>query len=366
MQVSPHQLIPNPQYAKYNSDKIQLASEYERIKDSMITHGIDYPLIAIKDSNILVCGHKRRTIAIELGLETVPVMYESMDVEASIDRMVEDNLSRTPLEKDPMIITNIITVAKRIYGITHGGNRTDKGTTLNDLSKKIGISTSRIREYARLTDLTPDLQAMVSKGMISVRAGSNLSTLPVEAQDWFYASHKEATEIRDSEVTAAIMLWKYKEREIERVQSIGLDQDHDDDLQEEEIGSYETQEAKRNEERLGGSVVDIERKPSMERVMKKSAILDFNDEVMQERYRENLVDLKLKQAETTIKRLRSEFEVLMQEHSNKFDTPRTYWHSQLDKYVQTVEEFAGVVLSYKQDVSELEKIVYDRGDEDEQ
>ncbi|MCI0184633.1 ParB N-terminal domain-containing protein [Sulfoacidibacillus ferrooxidans] len=115
--VNPRELLPHPEYSKYHSDRIQLASDYERIKDSIHKNGIREPLIAIEGSNILVCGHKRRMISIELGLDTVPVVYEVIEEEKSIERMVEDNLSRTQSEKDPIIIGEIVVLAKKYMGL---------------------------------------------------------------------------------------------------------------------------------------------------------------------------------------------------------------------------------------------------------
>ncbi|MCI0184634.1 hypothetical protein [Sulfoacidibacillus ferrooxidans] len=230
---------------------------------------------------------------------------------------------------------------------------------MNDMSKMMDMSVSRIKEHERLLSLTISLQNMVRNRIISVRAGSNLSSLPVEAQDWFQESHKEATEIKDTEVTAAIMLWKQKEQEQRTIV------DHDAYLNEEEQdddlnSSLLTQEV-RKAEVFDGQLHDVQADAKRQKYQlpedKKVSMLDLNNEETQYRYSENLMEVKLRQAETTIKRIKSEFEVLMQEHSDKFNTPRTYWHSQLDKYVQTVEEFADVVLSYKQDVSELKNSV---------
>ncbi|HMV81122.1 MAG TPA: ParB/RepB/Spo0J family partition protein [Leptospiraceae bacterium] len=143
--VSPNDLLINPEnpYRELNKD------DYERLKADISKRGIIDPLI-IDEKNTLLTGHNRLQIAIELGLETVPVRKLSslLSSEEKYRIMLLDNLNRrqlSPAEKTEFI--------KKAYGkeinTDHRGKVKIKPTgdgfkekinTAEKISKETGMS----------------------------------------------------------------------------------------------------------------------------------------------------------------------------------------------------------------------------------
>jgi hypothetical protein len=93
--VSPKVLIPNPRNAQYFTTNVE---DLKRLKDDIAVRGILTPLMA-KNNGELLSGHSRLQIALELGLESVPVLYamRSLTESEEIDFLITDNLLRRHL-----------------------------------------------------------------------------------------------------------------------------------------------------------------------------------------------------------------------------------------------------------------------------
>lgn len=106
--ISPSLLKNNPINNFFSNE----SSEYfESLKKDIIERGIIVPLIAKKD-NILVSGHNRLQIAIELGFLSVPVQYILQELSEQEERgfVFKDNILRRQLsatDKEELI--------KRLY-----------------------------------------------------------------------------------------------------------------------------------------------------------------------------------------------------------------------------------------------------------
>ena len=91
--VSPHNLKANP----LNSDFFREESNdyFSKLRDDVRERGIIVPLLAKKDDTLLA-GHNRLRVAIELGLESVPVQYvlDVLPEKAEREFIIKDNLYR--------------------------------------------------------------------------------------------------------------------------------------------------------------------------------------------------------------------------------------------------------------------------------
>ncbi len=75
--VDPNDLIPNPKNNNKHPEK-----QIERLKKIIKRQGFRSPIEVSNRSGFIVCGHLRHQIAIELGMEKVPVMYQDFENEA--------------------------------------------------------------------------------------------------------------------------------------------------------------------------------------------------------------------------------------------------------------------------------------------
>lgn len=214
--VDPKTLKPHPQYTLYNPDPEEKVAQiapsevkqkrqekgaggstwksiYERVKASVEQYGIQEPLRVQETTQILLCGHKRCRIAIELGFETVPIIYEALDDEAGIDMMVADNFSRAFEETDPIKRARIYLRVKEMYGYSRGGNRRSNGRNVrlrktDELAVMCRTTPRRFSDHIRLLQLIAPLRELVTQEVISVRGGSVLAMLPRDAQTQFARS----------------------------------------------------------------------------------------------------------------------------------------------------------------------------------
>jgi disulfide oxidoreductase YuzD len=91
--VSPKKLNVNP----LNSDffKEETTEYFDKLREDINARGIIVPLLAKKDDTLLA-GHNRLKVALELGLENVPVQYvlDALPEQAEKEFIIKDNLFR--------------------------------------------------------------------------------------------------------------------------------------------------------------------------------------------------------------------------------------------------------------------------------
>ncbi|MHB1681551.1 MAG: ParB/RepB/Spo0J family partition protein [Bacilli bacterium] len=169
-------------------------STYKRVKADIERYGgIREPLRVQSGTQVILCGHKRCRIAIELGFEMVPVIYEALDDDAAVDLMVSDNFSRAYEERSPIRRARIYQKAKEMYGFPHGGNRRasyndGNWKKISEIAMMCGTKQARFMDHLRLLKLIVSMQQLVDQEVISVRGGSILAGLPRDAQKQFAKS----------------------------------------------------------------------------------------------------------------------------------------------------------------------------------
>lgn len=98
--LSPSSIKPNPHNILFSND----AAEYERLKADIAQNGITTALHVLRDGTLLA-GHTRLTIALELGLHSVPVQYveNTMTDEEQRNYVIRDNVLRRHLTNEARI-----------------------------------------------------------------------------------------------------------------------------------------------------------------------------------------------------------------------------------------------------------------------
>jgi len=89
-QVNPSTLIPN----KTKIDIYQRPENYEEIKLNIEKHGILEPLLVNKKTNVIISGNLRLQIAIELGLEEIPVIFQVINEKEMSVKSISTNQQR--------------------------------------------------------------------------------------------------------------------------------------------------------------------------------------------------------------------------------------------------------------------------------
>ena len=194
--------------------QVRLDEDMDQLVESVRERGVITPITLRQKTDgryEIVSGHRRRKACELAGLTTVPAEIKELTRDEAIILMVESNLQRStilPSEK-------AFSYKMRLEAMKRQGQRTDltsdplgpkSGSRSNeDLANTVNESQSQIKRYIRLTELIPDLLAMVDEGRIALRPAVELSYLgKLEQQDLVAAiglslatpSHAQAIKLR--------------------------------------------------------------------------------------------------------------------------------------------------------------------------
>lgn len=178
------------------------------LENSIDEMGIQEPLW-VTGENVIISGHERWKIAARKGMENVPVrVIESATEEELLYLLVMANDARRGDEKDPMRKARKIKVLYDYWGITVGrpksGQDDHNRKTRRDVANLVGEGERTARRLLRLLDLIPELQELVSRGVIGVVAGNELAALSEKEQRHLYEAitRSHVKEVRSQEIQA--------------------------------------------------------------------------------------------------------------------------------------------------------------------
>ena len=205
--VSVKLLKPHPKNKEYYGDLDP--AKYEELKRSIAVHGIRDPLKVLPDFTI-VAGHQRHKIALELGIEKVPVKIEDLPKNEAEYLLIADNEERRQTDDDPIRQAKRAEFLAGYWGVKlqKGGNKIwqpfaklANGKTANDVAEAVGIKdVSHLSRLIKLNDLIPELQALVSSGKLGTTAAYELAFLSPETQKALHGHYgQQIAEIKHSE-----------------------------------------------------------------------------------------------------------------------------------------------------------------------
>ncbi len=239
--IDPQTLIPHPDRDLAGSTLRKEEGKFRLIKESVETDGINDPLKIQAGTNVIIGGHTRHRIALELGLPEVPVHYYDVNDETARYLMVLDNHKRTGDEKDAMKLSWTFKIVVKSIGIPHGGSRRDEVVegeagpvgrkTLDEIAALFDMKKSNFKRYLALLKLIPQLQELVSQEKIGVKTGSILSRLSSENQRKVFDSippdRIKKADYRLTENEAKSFVEAYGDKEVEVQENAGNDPESD-------------------------------------------------------------------------------------------------------------------------------------------
>ena len=145
----------------------------EQTVESIRQIGVVSPLIVRPDPEggfEILSGHRRLHAAQLAGLETVPVIVKEMDDDAAIIFMVDSNLQRENI----LPSERAFSYKMKLEAMKHQGERGDLtsgqvgqksvGTVSRDIvAEQAGDSSRNVQRFIRLTNLIPEILAMVDE-----------------------------------------------------------------------------------------------------------------------------------------------------------------------------------------------------------
>ena len=176
--------------------KVRMDEDMEQLVESIKERGLITPITLIPKEDgryEIVSGHRRKKACEIAGLSVVKADIREMTRDEAIILMVESNLQRStilPSEK-------AFSYKMRYEAMKRQGKRADltcepvahklDGVKSRDiLANEVGESKDQIRRYIRLTELIPDLLALVDENQIALRPAVELSYLTYDEQEIVY------------------------------------------------------------------------------------------------------------------------------------------------------------------------------------
>ena len=164
-----------------------------RTVESIAQYGVLAPLIARPrpdgDGYEIISGHRRQYAAKLAGLDTLPVIVRQMSDDAAVILMVDSNLQREHI----LPSERAFAYKMKLEALKNQGARSDLtssqvGTKLRadeKVAKDSGESRNQVQRFVRLTNLVPELLAMVDEKKISFNPAVELSYLDEKQQQDF-------------------------------------------------------------------------------------------------------------------------------------------------------------------------------------
>ena len=162
--------------------------------ESVKSYGLLQPVLVrpLEDGSYeMVSGHRRKRAFELAGIEKIPARVKELSRDDAILMMVDSNLQRDeilPSEK-AFAYKMRLEAMNRTAGRPSQNNLTplvSEKRTNEKLADEVGESREQIRRYIRLTELIPDLLALVDEKRIALRPAVEISYLSPEAQGWLY------------------------------------------------------------------------------------------------------------------------------------------------------------------------------------
>ena len=160
-------------------------AEMEQLVWSILTQGLLTPITARPVENNeyeLISGHRRLHACKKAGIETVPALIYALDRDAAAIALVDSNLHRERLLPSEKAFAYKL---KR-DAMNHQGKTSpqlgEKLLTVVKIGMDNGDSKNQVLRYIRLTELTPEILAMVDEGKIALTPAVELSYLSKQQQ----------------------------------------------------------------------------------------------------------------------------------------------------------------------------------------
>ena len=177
-------LKPHPKNS-YFFDDIE-GESWTAFLESIETSGVIEPVIVDVLTLTIVSGHQRVRACKALGIKQIIADERGFDSEDEmLKQLIECNIRQRGIGNiNPVKFGRCITELERIYGIRHGGDRTESKVTngqldrplktQTELANEIGVDKQTLLRAKKLAELPEDIQQMVMDGKVTASAASRL------------------------------------------------------------------------------------------------------------------------------------------------------------------------------------------------
>lgn len=194
--------FPNHPFKVLDDEKM------DTLVDSIRGNGILNPVIVRPDENgnyEIISGHRRLHAARIVGLKKVPAIVKEMSDDEAIIKMVDANIQREEI----LPSERAFSLKMKMDAIKRQGKRSDLTSDHNgpklasvEVGQTVGISSTQVKRYIRLTELIPELLECTDNKKIGLVMAVDLSYLDEQVQKWVYEYFKENEFLKPVQVEA--------------------------------------------------------------------------------------------------------------------------------------------------------------------
>lgn len=181
----------------------------EDLVESIRYNGVLTPVVVRPDDEggyEMISGHRRLYAVNKIGLPTIPATIKEMDDDDAVIAMVDSNIQREEiLPSEKAFAYRMRYEAMRRRAGRPGKNSSQVGTNYRadeDLAKQVGESRNQVHRFIRLTEVIPELLALIDRGNIAIMTGVEISHLNPTIQRWLFEYIKDNGTIKSYQITA--------------------------------------------------------------------------------------------------------------------------------------------------------------------
>ena len=188
--------------------KVMDDEKMDTLVDSIRENGILNPVIVRPDQSgnyEIISGHRRLHAARIVGLKKVPAIVKEMSDDEAIIKMVDANIQREEI----LPSERAFSLKMKMDAIKRQGKRSDLTSDHNgpklasvEVGQTVGISSTQVKRYIRLTELIPELLECTDNKKIGLVMAVDLSYLDEQVQKWVYEYFKENEFLKPVQVEA--------------------------------------------------------------------------------------------------------------------------------------------------------------------
>lgn len=183
-------------------------NKMETLVDSIRENGILNPVLVRPDQTgnyEMISGHRRLHAAGIVGLKKIPAIVKEMTDDEAIIVMVDANVQREEI----LPSERAWSLKMKMDAMRRQGSRTDLTSDHNgprlasvEVGESVGISSTQVKRYIRLTELIPEILDCVDNKKIGLLMGVDISYLDEQVQKWVYEYFKENGFLKPAQVAA--------------------------------------------------------------------------------------------------------------------------------------------------------------------
>ena len=194
--------FPNHPFKVLDDEKMDVLVE------SIKENGVLTPVIVRSDkagNYEMISGHRRLHAAGLAGLNEIPAIVNEMSDDEAIITMVDSNIQREEI----LPSERAFSLKMKMDAVKRQGKRSDLTSDHNgpklaaaEVGQTVGISSTQVKRYIRLTELIPELLECTDNKKIALTMAVELSYLNPQVQKWVYEYFNENGSLKPVQVTA--------------------------------------------------------------------------------------------------------------------------------------------------------------------